>query len=88
MIHEHSNAVPYSEQKIQGIVALMLLETEGKFQQNADPAHRTIIYWPVTKHLGGHQFYTKKFRSLISAMPAVKTLPRKSLHCAIGLCYK
>jgi hypothetical protein len=32
MILEHSNAVPYIVQKIQEIVALMLLETEGKFQ--------------------------------------------------------
>jgi hypothetical protein len=26
----------------------MLLESEGKFQQNADLTHWTIIYWPLT----------------------------------------
>jgi len=26
----------------------------------ADLAHWTFIFRPVTQHLGGHQFYTKK----------------------------
>jgi hypothetical protein len=66
----------------------MLLETEGKCQQNADLALSTIIYWPVTKHLGGNQLYSKNFRTLISAMTVVRTLPRKSLHVVVGLYYK
>jgi len=26
----------------------------------ADLAHRTVIFVPVTQHLGGHQLYSKK----------------------------
>jgi hypothetical protein len=55
MILEHNNAVPYSVQKTQGITAVMLLETEGKFQHkmltlptgllSIDQGHNT---WGVT----------------------------------------
>jgi len=59
MILEHSNAAPYIVQHKELLQSCYWKLTENP-TYGADLAHWTIIFGPVTLHLRGHKFYSKK----------------------------
>ena len=52
-----STVIPYNIQQTQGVAAVWKCKANPTY--GADLVHWTIIFGPVTRHLQGHQFYSK-----------------------------
>ena len=62
-----------------------------KIQHGADLAHWTIIFGPVTQHLRGHQFYSKRRiqePTLCHDNCKILAKMRQAYKSAVGLCQK
>jgi len=81
MILGHSNAATYSVQQTQGVAAVMLQETWGKSIIWCWPCTLDCYFWPSdTTLVRSPIVQQEQFRSLISAMTVLKTLPRWHKH--------